>query len=230
MANILFVEDDPQVIAFVARGLKEHSYKVTTSTTGTAGIDEAMSFAFDIVILDVMLPDISGLEVCKLLRKRKIISPVIMLSALDSSAEKVEGLKAGADDYLGKPFLFAELLARIEAQLRRMEFVKGVPEFQSYGGITINTDEKSAFRDNIKLELSPLEYKLLLFLMRNREKALSRTLIAQSVWNVDFESNTNTVDVYMNFLRKKIDRNFSHPLIHTIRGTGYMLKDMAHES
>lgn len=230
MGNILLVEDDPQVAAFVTKGLEEHSFKVASSARGTDGVDQAMSFPFDVIILDIMLPDISGLEVCKLLRKRKVTSPIIFLSALDSSMEKVEGLKAGADDYLGKPFLFEELLARIEAQIRRMEFGKGLPDLQSYGGLVINTEEKSVSRDGVKMELSPLEYKLLLYLTRNRGKALSRTLIAQSVWNLDFDSSTNTVDVYINFLRKKIDKGFSHPLIHTIKGTGYMLKDLTNES
>ncbi|MBW8687149.1 response regulator transcription factor [Chitinophaga rhizophila] len=226
MASVLLVEDDPQVIAFIKKGLNEHSFNVTAASKGYDGIEEAMSAPYDIIILDIMLPDISGLQVCQLLRQRKNISPIIILSALDSSLEKVEGLKAGADDYLSKPFLFEELLARIEAQLRRVDFVKGITNLHSYGGVTINTDEKTAFRDGIKLELSPLEYKLLLYLMRNREKALARIRIAQSVWNMDFESNTNIVDVYINFLRKKIDKGFSEPLIHTVKGTGYMFKQM----
>lgn len=229
MASILLVEDDIQVSSFISKGLREHSHQVTAFTCGSEVIEEAMSGLYDVIILDVMLPDLSGIQVCQVLRKRKNITPVIILSALDSPDEKIEGLNAGADDYLGKPFLFAELLARIEAQLRRMDFVKGINDFQTYGGLIINTEEKTATREGVKIDLSPLEYKLLLFLMRNREKALSRTRIAQSVWDMDFDSNTNIVDVYINFLRKKIDKGFSSPLIHTIKGTGYMLKEAANE-
>lgn len=230
MANILVIEDDSRVASFIEKGLSEHSYTVTVAEKGFIGIDEAMSFTYDLIILDIMLPDISGVEVCKVLRMRKVITPILILSALDNSEEKVEGLRAGADDYLGKPFLFEELLARIQAQLRRIEFNKGITEFQSYAGVEINVDEQSATRDGKELDLSPLEYKLLLYFMRNREKALSRTLIAQAVWNIDFDSTTNTVDVYINFLRKKLDKEFSQPLIHTIKGTGYMLKQKADES
>lgn len=224
MVNILLIEDDNRVASFIHKGLTEQSYKVHVSGTGQEGIDEAMSFAYDMIILDIMLPDIIGFEVCKLLRIRKIIAPILILSALDTPEEKVEGLKSGADDYLSKPFLFEELLARIEAQLRRIEFNRGITEFQSYGGVYINIDEQSASRDSVQLQLSPLEYKLLVYFMRNREKALSRTLIAQSVWNIDFDTSTNTVDVYINFLRKKLDKGFEKPLIHTIKGTGYMFK------
>lgn len=230
MASILLVEDDVQVISFISKGLREHSNTVTALSSGSEAVEEAMFTQYDVIILDIMLPDISGIQVCQVLRKRKNITPIIILSALDSPDEKIEGLKAGADDYLGKPFLFEELLARIEAQLRRMDFVKGVTDFQAYSGLTINTEERCAYRDNQRIELSPLEYKLLLYLMRNREKALSRTRIAQSVWDIDFDSNTNTVDVYINFLRKKIDKGFAFPLIHTIKGTGYMLKQMPDES
>lgn len=224
MVSILLIEDDKRVASFIHKGLTEKSYQVQVAGTGLEAIDNALSFSYDIIILDVMLPDMTGFEVCKILRKRKNLSPIIILSALDSPEEKVEGLKAGADDYLSKPFLFDELLARIQAQMRRIEFNKGIVDIQSYGGVTINVDEQSAARDGTILELSPLEYKLLLYLMRNREKALSRIQIAQSVWNANFDSNTNVVDVYINFLRKKLDRGFSHPLIHTIKGTGYMFK------
>lgn len=230
MANILLIEDDERIASFIDKGLTEHCYRIQVTGMGQAGLEEAMTGAYDVIILDIMLPDISGFEVCKLLRRRRITTPIIMLSALGSPEEKVEGLQSGADDYLGKPFLFEELLARIQAQLRRTEFGHGIVEFQRYGGVTINLNEQSASRDGRELELSPLEYKLLLFLMRNREKALSRTMIARTVWNQQFDSSTNTVDVYINFLRKKVDKGFSQPLIHTIKGTGYMLKQKIDES
>ncbi|RAJ05419.1 two-component system copper resistance phosphate regulon response regulator CusR [Chitinophaga skermanii] len=230
MSNILLIEDDPRVASFISKGLQEKAFQVNAVANGMNGIDEALAFPYEIIILDIMLPDMSGFEVCKILRRRKNISPIIILSALDSPDEKVEGLQAGADDYLSKPFLFDELLARIQAQLRRVEFNKGIVEVQSYGGVVINTDEQNATRDGQALALSPLEYRLLLYLMRNREKALSRIQIGQSVWNTSFDTNTNTVDVYINFLRKKIDKGFDQPLIHTIKGTGYMFKMKQYES
>lgn len=224
MVKILLVEDDTRVASFVNQGLTENLYQVKTVNTGTEAVQEAMVNEYDVIILDIMLPDMDGFQICNLLRRRKLITPIIILSALDSPEEKVKGLQSGADDYLSKPFLFDELLARINAQLRRMEFSKGIIEFQRYAGVEINVDEQSATRDGKELNLSPLEYKLLLFFMKNREKALSRVSIAQSVWNIHFDYTTNTVDVYINFLRKKLDKGFSQPLLHTVKGTGYMLK------
>ncbi len=230
MNRILVTEDDLKVASFIRKGLEENLYQVKVVHTGFEAINEATDNEYDAIILDVMLPDIYGFEVCKILRRRKNISPIIILSALNSPEEKVEGLKAGADDYLSKPFLFEELLARIQAQLRRIEFSKGIIEFQNYGGVIINVDEQSASRDGKELSLSPLEYKLLLYFMRNREKALDRQRIAQAVWSMDFDTSTNVVDVYVNFLRKKLDKEFDQPLIHTIKGTGYMFKQKNNES
>jgi two-component system copper resistance phosphate regulon response regulator CusR len=230
MVQILLIEDDTRIAAFLQKGLSEQLYQVRTAATGAAGISEAAEYPFDLIILDIMLPDMDGFAVCQLLRRRKNLTPVIILSALDSPEEKVKGLQCGADDYLGKPFLFEELLARIQAQLRRADFSKGISEYQRYAGVVINVDEQSAARDGKDLALSPLEYKLLLFFMRNREKALSRTVIAQAVWNIQFDASTNTVDVYINFLRKKLDKGFSQPLLHTIKGTGYMLKQKVDET
>lgn len=230
MVKILLVEDDIRVASFINQGLTENLYQVKTVHTGSEAVQEAMINNYDIIILDIMLPDMDGFQICSLLRRRKIITPIIILSALDSPEEKVKGLQSGADDYLAKPFLFDELLARINAQQRRIEFSKGIIEFQRYAGIEINVDEQSATRDGKELNLSPLEYKLLLFFMKNREKALSRVNIAQAVWNIHFDYTTNTVDVYINFLRKKLDKGFSQPLLHTIKGTGYMLKAKNNEA
>jgi len=230
MVQVLLIEDDSRIATFIQKGLSEHLYQVKHVLNGAEGIREASEYPFDLIILDIMLPDMDGFAVCQLLRRRKILTPIIIVSALDSPEEKVRGLQCGADDYLGKPFLFEELLARAQAQLRRADFSKGITEYQRYGGIVINVDEQSASRDGRDLTLSPLEYKLLLFFMRNREKALSRTVIAQAVWNIQFDASTNTVDVYINFLRKKLDKGFSQPLLHTIKGTGYMLKQKIDET
>lgn len=224
MYRILLAEDDKRVASFISKGLEENSYRVKSVHEGYQAIQELMQNEFDIVILDIMLPDISGIEVCTLLRTRKITTPIIIVSALDTPEEKVKGLQSGADDYISKPFLFDELLARINAQLRRIEFSKGILDSQSYAGVEINMREQSAARDGKDLNLSPREFSLLVFLMKNREQALSRTAIAQAVWNINFDSSSNTVDVYINYLRSKLDKNFAVPLIHTIKGTGYMLK------
>ncbi|MBZ4035458.1 response regulator transcription factor [Flavobacterium sp. 17A] len=230
MNKVLLVEDDPRVASFIIRGLEEQLYQVKNVNKGFDAINEVMENTYDIIILDIMLPDLTGFEVCEILRKRKIIVPILILSALDTPHEKVKGLQAGADDYLAKPFMFEELLARINAQLRRSEFSSGILDFQSYAGIEINMKEQSASRDGKELNLSSRELKLLIFFMKNREKALSRIAIAEAVWNIDLDMNTNTVDVYINYLRNKVDKNFPTPLIHTIKGTGYMLKNKINES
>lgn len=230
MNKVLLVEDDPRVASFIIRGLEEQLYQVKNVNKGFDAITEVMENTYDIIILDIMLPDLTGFEVCEILRSRKIIVPILILSALDTPHEKVKGLQAGADDYLAKPFMFEELLARINAQLRRSEFSSGIIDFQSYAGIEINMKEQSATRDGKELNLSSRELKLLIFFMKNREKALSRIAIAEAVWNLDLDMNTNTVDVYINYLRNKIDKNFPTPLIHTIKGTGYMLKNKINES
>lgn len=230
MNKVLLVEDDPRVASFILRGLEENLYQVKTVSKGYEAVNEVMENDFDIIILDIMLPDITGFEVCEILRNRKIIVPILILSALDTPHEKVKGLQSGADDYLAKPFLFEELLARINAQLRRAEFSSGILDFQSYAGIEINMKEQSASRDGKELNLSSRELKLLIFFMKNREKALSRIAIAEAVWNLELDMNSNTVDVYINYLRNKVDKNFSEPLIQTVKGTGYMLKKKTHES
>ncbi|UPZ14738.1 response regulator transcription factor [Flavobacterium humidisoli] len=230
MNKVLLVEDDPRVASFITRGLEEQLYQVKNVSKGFDAINEVMENSYDIIILDIMLSDISGFEVCEVLRNRKIIVPILILSALDTPQEKVRGLKAGADDYLAKPFLFEELLARINAQLRRTEFSTGVLDFQSYAGVKINMKEQSATRDGKELNLSSRELKLLIFFMKNRETALSRIAIAEAVWQMDLDMSINTVDVYINYLRNKVDKNFSFPLIHTVKGTGYMLKNKTNES
>ncbi|WP_119080055.1 response regulator transcription factor [Chitinophaga alhagiae] len=229
MNRILLTEDDSRVASFIKKGLEENMYLVKVAANGEDALQEATLNEYDIIILDIMLPELDGFEVCSLLRKRGNTAPVIMLSALNTPEEKVRGLQCGADDYLSKPFLFEELLARINAQLRRMEFNRGIVDFQRYGGVEINIAEQSATRQGKELQLSPRELKLLAFMVRNREKALSRVQIAQSVWDIHFSSNTNIVDVYINYLRGKLDKGFPHPLIHTVKGRGYMLKLKDHE-
>ena len=195
MIRVLLAEDDHRIASLIKRGLEEQLFEVKHVTQGFDAINEVEQESYDILILDIILPDIDGFRVCEVLRNRKILIPVLIVSALSSPQEKVKGLKAGADDYLSKPFSFDELLARIDAQLRRVEFSRGILDFQVYAGIEINMKEHSAARDGQQLNLSARELKLLIFLMKNREKAISRTAIAEAVWNMELDMSSNTVDV-----------------------------------
>ncbi|WP_134089446.1 response regulator transcription factor [Olivibacter sp. XZL3] len=224
MTKILLIEDDHRLSSFIKKGLEEQLFSVTSVASGYEALAVTRDIQFDLIILDIMLPDVSGFQLCTVLRARKIISPLIILSALDSPEEKVKGLQAGADDYLGKPFHFDELLARINAQLRRKSFEKGILDRQKYADLEVNIAEQSTKRAGKSISLSPREYKLLLFLLNHRERVVSRTQIAEAVWDIHFNTHTNVVDVYINYLRNKIDKGFPYPLIQTIKGRGYMLK------
>ncbi|SEM08118.1 two-component system, OmpR family, copper resistance phosphate regulon response regulator CusR [Olivibacter domesticus] len=224
MTKILLIEDDNRLSAFIQKGLEEHLYSVTSISTGYEALAITQDISFDLIILDIMLPDISGFQICLALRERKITTSIIILSALDTTEEKIKGLQAGADDYLGKPFHFEELLARINAQIRRKSFEQGITDSQKYADLEINMAEQSASRAGKTLFLSPREYKLLLFLLKNRERVVTRTQIAEAVWDIHFNTHTNVVDVYINYLRNKIDKGFQFSLIHTVKGRGYLFK------
>lgn len=224
MTKILLIEDDDRLAAFIQKGLEEHLYAVTRIATGYEALAITQDISFDLIILDIMLPDISGFQICLALRERKITTSIIILSALDTTEEKIKGLQAGADDYLGKPFHFEELLARINAQIRRKSFEQGITDSQKYADLEINIAEQSASRAGKTLFLSPREYKLLLFLLKNRERVVTRTQIAEAVWDIHFNTHTNVVDVYINYLRNKVDKGFQFSLIHTVKGRGYLFK------
>lgn len=224
MTKILLIEDDDRLAAFIQKGLEEHLYSVTRISTGYEALAVTQDISFDLIILDIMLPDISGFQICSALRERKITTSIIILSALDTTEEKIKGLQAGADDYLGKPFHFEELLARINAQIRRKSFEQGITDSQKYADLEINIAEQSASRAGKTLFLSPREYKLLLFLLKNRERVVTRTQIAEAVWDIHFNTHTNVVDVYINYLRNKVDKGFQFSLIHTVKGRGYLFK------
>ncbi len=224
MIKCLLVEDDERIASFVKEGLSEKGYLVDTVASGYEAISRINSIDYDVVILDIMLPDIDGYEVCKATRKRNIKSIIIILSALGDPEEKIRGLEAGADDFMIKPFHFRELLARINAQLRRKQMEKGVFEDNSYADIEVDVNSNTVMRGGRKIELTPREFSLLMYLMRNRERVLSRTEITEAVWDIHFSSHTNVVDVYINYLRNKIDKDFDDKLIHTIKGRGYQLK------
>jgi two-component system copper resistance phosphate regulon response regulator CusR len=223
--RILVVEDEAKVASFIRRALEEESYAVDVCTNGTQGLEfasEAKDGRYDLVILDLMLPGLSGLELLKAMRKKQITVPVLILTARSQLDQKVTGLDAGADDYLTKPFAIEELLARVRALLRRgFGEAAGVLQVDD---LILNPATREVTRGGKRIELTSKEYALLEYLMRNTGRVLTRPMIAEHVWNLDFDTFTNVIDVYVNYLRNKIDRGWDRKLIHTMRGTGYVLR------
>ena len=220
--RILIVEDEKKVAAFIKKGLEEETYAVDIAMDGVEGLHLGEQNQYDLIILDLMLPKINGLEILSILRSKKIETPILLLTAKDSVDDKVEGLNQGADDYLTKPFAFSELIARIRVLLRR-----GKAETKTtleIADLTLNLVSHKVNRGNEEIELTGKEYSLLEYFMRNQEKVLTRTMIAEHVWDYNFDTLTNVIDVYVNHLRKKIDKNFSTKLLHTLRGVGYVMK------
>ncbi|MFH1298042.1 MAG: response regulator transcription factor [Bacteroidota bacterium] len=221
--KILLVEDDKKVASFINRGLSEQLFHVDIARDGLEGDLMARQDDYDLILLDILLPKQSGIELCKIIRSRDYKVPILMLTALGSTDDKVTGLDAGADDYLVKPFEFKELLARVKALLRRRDETTQATLLK-FEGIEMDTRAKTVFRDGIKINLTAREFKLLEYLLRNRGRVVSRIDIEEQVWDFSFDHGTNVVDVYMNFLRKKIDKNFDRKLIHTVVGMGFILK------
>ncbi len=223
MNSICLIEDELKVASFIRRGLEEQGYRVSVVENGTDGKKAVANEKFDLVILDVMLPDISGIDLCRSIRNNDTETPILMLTALNQVHDKVLGLKAGADDYLVKPFHFSELLARIEALMRRNK-IKEEDHFLTFDDLKLDSWTKTAERSNKKIALTAKEYTLLELFMRNPNKILSREYIAEQVWEIGFDTGTNFIDVYVNYLRKKIEKDFKSKLIHTVIGMGYILK------
>ena len=221
--HILIVEDEPKVASFIRRGLVAEHYEVDVAHDGTTGLNRALTADFDLVVLDVMLPGRNGLDVVRELRARGSKVPILLLTARAEVSDKVSGLDLGADDYLTKPFEFAELLARVRALLRRG--APAAPPTLVLADLSLDPATRKVVRAGQPIELSPREYALLEFFLRNRGRVLSRTLIAQHVWGLDFDTFTNVIDVYVNYLRRKIDAGFEPKLLHTVRGVGYVLKE-----
>jgi len=221
LLRILIVEDEATISAFLQKGLKEEGFAVDAARSGNEALELASSNQYEVIVLDILLPGKNGFEVCSELRASGNYTPVLMLTALDSVDERVKGLNTGADDYLVKPFAFKELLARINALLRRPR--ETFERVLRVGDLSIDTVSHMVRRDDVEIELSPKEYRLLEYLARNAHQVLSRTQIAESVWDRDFFSDSNVVDVYIRYLRKKIDDPFSTKLINTVRGFGYRL-------
>ena len=224
--RILLVEDDKKVASFIRKGLEEEGYAVDVAADGEAGLFMGLDRLHDLIILDVMLPKKPGFQVLRELRQAKVATPVLMLTARDTVEDKVQGLDAGADDYLTKPFVFAELLARVRALLRRRAEARS-PRLQ-VADLVLDPATRSVTRDGQPITLTNREFALLEYLMRNAGRVLTRTAITEHVWDYDFDSGTNVIDVYVNYLRKKIDAGHEPKLIHTVRGAGYVLRE-SHE-
>jgi heavy metal response regulator len=220
--RILVVEDEKKVAGFIRRGLEEEGYAVDVAADGTEGLAMALDGVHDLILLDVHLPGMNGFSLLKELRGRGLTTPVLLLTVRATIEDKVLGLDSGADDYLTKPFAFQELLARVRALLRRGGEEKSA--LLKVGDLTLDPARRSVHRRGEAIELTAKEFALLEYFMRNRDRVLTRTMIAEHVWNYDFDSMTNVIDVYVNYLRKKIEKGGHGKLIHTVRGTGYVMK------
>ena len=224
MAKIIFVEDEINIASFIERGLREFGHEVSVVYDGNAGWELLQNESFDLLILDIIMPGMNGLELCRMYRQRfGYHSPVVMLTALGTTDDIVKGLDAGADDYLVKPFSFQELEARIKALLRRS---KEVPVQQLVcGDLILDCTLRRARRGNMDIDLTVKEYRLLEYFLLHQRAVLSRLTLLRDVWDKNFDTNTNVVDVYVNYLRAKIDKGFEDKLIHTVGGVGYMMTD-----
>jgi len=220
--RILLVEDEKKVASFIKKGLEEEGYAVDLASDGESGLQMALDRVHDLVLLDIQLPKKDGLAVLHELRRRKVATPVLLLTVRATIEDKVIGLDSGADDYLTKPFAFQELLARARALLRRHSENK--QSVIKVADLSMDLTQRTVHRGGQKIDLTAKEFALLEYLMRNAGRVLSRTMIAEHVWDYDFDSMTNIIDVYVNYLRKKIDASREPKLIHTVRGVGYVLK------
>ena len=222
--RILLVEDDKGIVRFVRKGLLETSFSVDVAADGEEGLDAVLRMKYDLVILDILLPKIDGREVLKKVRAANIQTPVIFLTAKDSESDIVYGLNLGADDYVAKPFSFNELLARIQAILRRGKAVPS-PSRIRMANLILEPDGHRVFRERTKVELTPKEYALLEFFMRRPGEIITRTMISEKIFDYHFDTSTNVVDVHVSHLRNKIDKDFEPKLLHTVKGVGYVLED-----
>ena len=222
--RILLVEDDPTIAGFVEKGLREAGFAVDSAADGRAGLEKALAGLFDVAIVDVMLPAMDGLALIDTLRARGVKTPVLILSAKRSVDDRVRGLQAGGDDYLTKPFAFAELLARVQALIRRATGA-AEPTRLSVADLSLDLLTRKVQRGSQAIDLRPREFALLEYLMRNAGKVLTKTMILSHVWGYSFDPSTNVVDVLVSRLRDKVDKPFPSKLLHTVRGVGYVLRD-----
>lgn len=221
--KILLVEDEERLASFIRKGMSAEGYEVEIAYDGRTGLSLFRRNTYDIILLDVNLPQINGFELCRLIRADNADVPVLMLTALDSLADKSDGFNAGADDYLAKPFEFQELLLRVRALTRRNG--SRPKQVLLLADLELNLDSKTVARAGQRIDLTTREYALLEYLMLNKGKIISRVDISERVWSLNFDTTTNVIDVYISYLRKKIDKNFSPKLLHTIVGMGYVLRE-----
>lgn len=226
MINILVIEDEKRVADLLKIGLEENGYQVLVAYDGEMGWRLLQSNDFQLIISDIILPKLNGFELCQKIRKADEEIPILMLTALGTADDKLEGFDVGADDYMVKPFDFRELLARVRVLLKRRAVAKvDVVKEISYADLYINLERQEVTRNGEPIKLSPKEYNLLVYLVENAERVVSRVEIAEKVWNTHFDTGTNFIDVYINYLRKKMDKNFEVKLIHTKPGVGFILTD-----
>ncbi|MBC6989695.1 response regulator [Hymenobacter sp. BT491] len=223
--KILLVEDEPKLASFVKKGFENEGYELDIAYDGRMGRSLFQQHAYEVIILDINLPYINGFELCRLIRADDPQVPVLLLTALDSLDDKVSGFEAGADDYLVKPFEFKELLLRTRALAKRNSDAGSVKRLLRIADLELNLDSKTVTRNQQRIDLTTKEYALLEYLLLNRGKVISRVDIAERVWELNFDTNTNVIDVYVSYLRKKIDRDFKPKLIHTVVGMGYVMRE-----
>ncbi len=225
MQKILIVEDEPKVAGFIKRGLEEQSYEAEVAYDGQIGKKKAFANDYDLIILDINIPLLNGYELCKTIRTKNTRVPVLMLTAMGTTDDKLSGFDSGADDYLVKPFEFRELLARVKVLLKRTKGTEMSSNVLKVADLEMNLESKTVKRAEKKIDLTAKEFALLEYFIMNKGKVVSRAEIAEKIWEINFDTGTNIIDVYVNFLRKKMDRDFFPKLIHTQVGMGYILKE-----
>ena len=222
--KLLLIEDEPKTVQSIKQGLEENGYEVDIAYDGLMGKQLAKNNVYQLIISDIIIPGINGIELCREIRKAGDETPILMLTALGSTDDKVTGLDAGADDYLVKPFEFKELLARVRALTKRGSAVSQTAQLLRFADIEVSMDAKTVYRSGNKINLTAREFNLLVYLIRNQGRVISKVEIAEQVWDIGFDTGTNVIEVYVNYLRKKIDRDYPVKLIHTQFGMGYVLK------
>ena len=227
--RILYVEDDPEAREFVQKALAQHGYVVDLAEDAAVGLERATGEAYDLLVLDVMLPDLSGFEVLRRLREQGVETPALFLTAQGDVSHRIEGLNLGADDYLAKPFAFAELLARIRA-IGRRSLDRPPAERMEIADLVVDVKAHRVERAGRRVDLTPKEFNLLVYLVQNASQVVSRTMLVEKVWGYGFDAHNNVIDVHVNRLRKKVDRGFGTKLIHTVKGIGYVAEDRGEDS
>ena len=223
--KILLIEDEVKAVKSLTKGLNEHQIEVDFAYDGDTGSTLAQANHYDVIISDIIVPGLNGFDLTRFLREKGVTTPVLLLTALGSTDDKVLGLEVGADDYLTKPYEFKELLARIKALSRRSKEPPAPRIMLITGGTEMNLTTKELYRDGKKIELTPKEFALMEYFIRHKGRVISKAEIAEKVWDIDFETTSNVVEVYVNYLRNKVDKPFERKLIHTVFGVGYILKD-----